>query len=147
MSGRRLAARTAPGPMAEGLVLRIGERYPVKERNHRLTPRLAAATAAAREVLVDVAAHRETITYGELSEAIGGAVLPRHMGPLLWMLGHDCAARGEPSLPALVVSARTGEVGTAETGWATLGRQACWEYWARQTLDGSADSSVDGSAD
>ncbi|SPT53691.1 Uncharacterised protein [Actinomyces bovis] len=131
MSEAEAAVNRPPGLTGVELALQVGERYPVKERQHQLTPRLAAATAAAREVLVDVAKHRETITYGELSEAIGGAVLPRHLGPLLWMLGHDCAARDEPNLPALVVSAATGEVGTSDTRWATPARQACWEYWAK----------------
>ena len=41
---------------------------------------------------------RLAASYGELSESIGRSVLPRHMGPLLSMIAHDCAARGEPSL-------------------------------------------------
>ncbi|MBW3069748.1 MULTISPECIES: hypothetical protein [unclassified Actinomyces] len=98
---------------------------------HTLTPRLANAVARSREVLVDAAAHREVVTYGELSALIGGAVLPRHMGPLLHMLGHDCAARGEPQLPALVVNRSTGEVGTPDDAWAAPERAACWEHWAR----------------
>ena len=101
---------------------------------YRLTPRLAAATAAARVVLVDVAAHGEVVTYGELSEAIDRRVLPRHMGPLLHMLGHDCAARGEPSLPSLVVSRTTGEVGTPDGSWAPPERRACWSHWARPAV-------------
>ena len=52
-------------------------RYPVGRRMHTLTPRLAEATARSRAVLVDAAAHREVVTYGELSELIGGLVLPR----------------------------------------------------------------------
>ena len=105
-------------------------RYPVGERMHTLTPRLAEATARSRAVLVDAAAHREVVTYGELSEMIGGLVAPRRMGPLLHMLDHDCAARGEPALAALVVNAASGEVGTASTTWAPPERLACWEYWA-----------------
>ena len=115
----------------EDLVLVEGERYPVGERMHTLTPRLAEATARSRAVLIDAAAHREVVTYGELSELIGGLVLPRHMGPLLHMVSHDCAARGEPDLPALVVSAATGEVGTPDGDWAPPQRLACWERWGR----------------
>ena len=107
-------------------------RYPVGQRMHTLTPRLAEATARSRAVLIDAAAHREVITYGELSELIGGLVLPRHMGPLLHMVSHDCAARGEPDLPALVVSASTGEVGTPDGSWAPPQRLACWERWGRR---------------
>ncbi len=112
------------------LALVVGQRYPVGERNHTLTPRLAEATARAREVLVEVAGHGEVITYGELSRSIGGLVLPRHTGPLLHMLAHDCAERGEPDLAALVVSATSGEVSTPDRSWAPPQREACWRYWS-----------------
>ena len=98
---------------------------------YRLTPGLAQSTLAARSVLIDVAQHREVINYGELSEAIGRSVLPRHMGPLLSMIDHDCAARGEPGLAALVVSAATGEFGTRDESWAPPQRRACWMQWGR----------------
>lgn len=104
-----------------------------------LTPRLAEAVVRAREVLLDVAAHHEVITYGELGEAIGSLVLPRHMGPLLHMLGHDCRLRDEPPLPALVVSAATGEVGTADDAWAAPARRACWLHWDREGNAGHRD--------
>lgn len=120
---------TEPWADEAPLALVVGERYPVGERHFTLTPRLAAATARAREVLVDAAVHGEVITYGELSEALDGAVLPRHMGPLMHMLGHDCAERGEPSLPSLVINRAKGEVGTADDAWAPPERQACWVYW------------------
>ena len=109
----------------------IGQRYPVGERSYTLTPRLAEATARSRTVLIDTARHREVITYGELSLATGSIVLPRHMGPMLHMLGHDCACRGEPDLAALVVSAATGEVSTRDGSWAPPEREACWSYWAQ----------------
>ena len=115
--------------MSQPLAIVVGDRFPVGERMYRLTPRLAQSTSAARSVLIDVAQHREVITYGELSDAIGRSVLPRHMGPLLSMIAHDCAARGEPSLASLVVSAATGEVGTGDSSWAPPQRLACWERW------------------
>ncbi|PHP52190.1 hypothetical protein [Actinomyces ruminis] len=127
------SASACPGawrPAAQELALTVGERYPVGERSYTLTPRLAEAVMRSRQVLIEVAAHREVITYGGLSEAIGGAVLPRHMGPLMHMLGHDCAERGEPSLPALVINQAKGEVGTADDAWAPPERSACWDYWA-----------------
>ncbi|WP_136192468.1 hypothetical protein [Actinomyces procaprae] len=117
--------------MGGELALTVGERYPVGERRYTLTPRLAEAVARARSVLIEVATHREVITYGELSEAIGGVVLARHMGPLLHMLGHDCAERGEPSLPALVINQAKGEVGTDDDAWAPPERGACWDRWSR----------------
>lgn len=131
--GRAAGAGGAPDPaQAAGadLALVVGERYPVGERMFTLTPRLAEATVRAREVLIDVASHREVITYGELSEAISGIVLPRHMGPLMHMLGHDCLERDEPMLPSLVINRAKGEVGSADDAWAPPERAACWSFWS-----------------
>ena len=61
------------------------------------------------------------------------------MGPLLHMLGHDCRLRDEPPLPALVVSAATGEVGTADDAWAAPARRACWLHWDREGDAGHRD--------
>ncbi|MCL3778235.1 MULTISPECIES: hypothetical protein [unclassified Actinomyces] len=132
MTGQDVHPARAAGEDPEdlGLALVVGERYPVGQRQHTLTPRLALATARARSALIEAARERDVLTYGELSEAIGGLVLPRHMGPLLHMLEHDCAERDEPGLAALVVSAATGEVGTPDTGWAPPQRRAVWAYWA-----------------
>ncbi|OLO60942.1 hypothetical protein BKH23_07615 [Actinomyces oris] len=122
--------------MTESLAITVGDYFPVGDRMRRLTPRLAEATNAARSVLIEVAQHREVITYGELSDSIGRGVLPRHMGPLLSMIGHDCAARGEPSLASLVVSAATGEVGTRDASWAPPQRLACWAVWDENQANG-----------
>ncbi|MDU0349344.1 hypothetical protein [Actinomyces sp. MRS3W] len=119
-----------PAVAAVDLALTVGERYPVGERMFTLTPKLAHAVVCSRAVLIDVAAHGEVITYGELSDAIGGVILPRHMGPLMHMLGHDCTERDEPMLPALVINRIKGEVGTVDAAWAPAERRACWEYWA-----------------
>ena len=124
-----------PHTVTESLAITVGDYFPVGDRMRRLTPRLAQATNAARSVLIEVAQHREVITYGELSDSIGRGVLPRHMGPLLSMIGHDCAARGEPSLASLVVSAATGEVGTRDETWAPPQRLACWAVWGTNRPD------------
>ena len=124
-----------PHTVTESLAITVGDYFPVGDRMRRLTPRLAQATNAARSVLIEVAQHREVITYGELSDSIGRSVLPRHMGPLLSMIGHDCAARGEPSLASLVVSAATGEVGTRAETWAPPQRLACWAVWGTNRPD------------
>ena len=124
-----------PHTVTESLAITVGDYFPVGDRMRRLTPRLAQATNAARSVLIQVAQHREGITYGELSDSIGRSVLPRHMGPLLSMIGHDCAARGEPSLASLVVSAATGEVGTRDETWAPPQRLACWAVWGTNRPD------------
>lgn len=114
------------------LALTEGERYPVGERFFTLTPRLAEATRRARAVLIESARHGEVMTYGELSEEIDGIVLPRHMGLLMHMLGHDCRLRDEPLLPALVINKAKGEVGAADDAWAAPERTAVWAYWARR---------------
>ena len=124
-----------PHTVTESLAITVGDYFPVGDRMRRLTPRLAQATNAARSVLIEVAQHREVITYGELSDSIGRSVLPRHTGPLLSMIGHDCAARGEPSLASLVVSAATGEVGTRDETWAPPQRLACWAVWGTNRPD------------
>ena len=124
-----------PHTVTESLAITVGDYFPVGDRMRRLTPRLAQATNAARSVLIQVAQHREVITYGELSDSIGRSVLPRHMRPLLSMIGHDCAARGEPSLASLVVSAATGEVGTRDETWAPPQRLACWAVWGTNRPD------------
>ena len=124
-----------PHTVTESLAITVGDYFPVGDRMRRLTPRLAQATNAARSVLIEVAQHREVITYGELSDSIGRSVLRRHMGPLLSMIGHDCAARGEPSLASLVVSAATGEVGTRDETWAPPQRLACWAVWGTNRPD------------
>ena len=124
-----------PHTVTESLAITVGDYFPVGDRMRRLTPRLAQATNAARSVLIEVAQHREVITYGELSDSIVRSVLPRHMGPLLSMIGHDCAARGEPSLASLVVSAATGEVGTRDETWAPPQRLACWAVWGTNRPD------------
>ena len=124
-----------PHTVTESLAITVGDCFPVGDRMRRLTPRLAQATNAARSVLIEVAQHREVITYGELSDSIGRSVLPRHMGPLLSMIGHDCAARGEPSLASLLVSATTGEVGTRDETWAPPQRLACWAVWGANRPD------------
>lgn len=112
------------------LALTEGERYPVGERFFTLTPRLAEATRRARAVLIESARHGEVMTYGELSEEIDGIVLPRHMGPLMHMLGHDCSLRDEPLLPALVINRAKGEVGSHDDAWAAPERLEAWAYWA-----------------
>ena len=56
--------------MSQPLAITVGDRFPVGERLYRLTPRLAESTIAARSVLLDIAEHREVITYGELSESL-----------------------------------------------------------------------------
>lgn len=129
----RPSAPAADAPLSTSdLALTEGERYPVGERLFTLTPRLAEAARRARAALIEAARHGEVLTYGELSEEIDGMVLPRHMGPLMHMLGHDCRLRDEPLLPALVINKAKGEVGSDDDAWAAPERLEVWEYWAER---------------
>ena len=114
---------------SQALALVVGERYPVGERMVTVTPHLAEATVRAREVLIDVAAHREVITYGELGGAVDGCGVPGRRGRVLPVLGHGGRRGDGPLRPALVVGAATGGVGTSDSAWASPARRACWMRW------------------
>ncbi len=96
----------------------------------RVTPLMVRVLPRLREVLVDVARRRTTITYGELATALDHAYLQQGLGPVLDVLAVDCARRGEPRLDALVVSRARGEVGHGFDGDAAAGREACWLHWS-----------------
>jgi hypothetical protein len=83
-----------------------------------------------REILVDVARRRATITYGELATALDHAYLQQGLGPVLDVLAVDCARRDQPRLDALVVTRASGEVSHGFDGDAARDRQACWAHWA-----------------
>lgn len=125
-----------PQPDQEALWHRVGAvTVPWRAgRRMTVTPLARAILDAMRSVLIDAAAHRETITYGQLARACGGRYRPVSMGRLLDLLAMDCAERGEPSLAALVVSASTDEVGSGYGGDAAAERQRCYRLWA-QTKD------------
>lgn len=98
-------------------------------RRVTLTPLARATLDAIRPILVDTAAHRETITYGQLARASGGRYRPVGMGRLMDLVAMDCAERGEPSLAALVVSAATDEVGAGYGGDAAAERARVFHHW------------------
>ncbi|MCG5446135.1 hypothetical protein NIE79_004700 [Micromonospora sp. NIE79] len=70
----------------------------------------------ARAALIIAAMRRSLLTYGELGHAIGmaGIDLRNQMRHVLAQVAEECIAAGEPSLPALVVNATTGQPGA---GW------------------------------
>lgn len=76
----------------------------------------SAEVAQARAALIMAAQRRSIVTYRELGRAIGidGINLRNQLRHVLDDLSLDCADRGEPSLPALVVNAITGAPGA---GW------------------------------
>ena len=97
----------------------------------RVTPLMVAVLPRLREVLVDVARRRGTITYGEVATALDHAYLQQGLGPVLDVLAVDCGRRGEPRLDALVVTRSRGEVSHGFDGDAVRDREACWAYWSR----------------
>jgi hypothetical protein len=101
-------------------------------RTVRVTHNMFHALSLLRPALIDVARHRDTITYGEGSLAAQGAYLPRGMGPMLDVLTVDCQRRGEPSLASLVVTKSGGEVGSAYGSGAAAERGRCYDHWARR---------------
>jgi hypothetical protein len=96
----------------------------------RVTPLMVGVLPRLREVLVDVARRRETVTYGEVARALDHAYLQQGLGPVLDVLAVDCGRRGEPRLDALVVTKGSGEVGHGFDGDAVRDREACWTHWA-----------------
>ncbi|MEU5962002.1 hypothetical protein ABZ777_12435 [Micromonospora parva] len=70
----------------------------------------------ARAALIVAAMRKSLLTYGELGQAIGmaGIDLRNQMRHVLAQVAEECIATGEPSLPALVVNATTGQPGA---GW------------------------------
>jgi hypothetical protein len=112
----------------------VGEILPRPSRaggTVRVTPLMARVLPTLREVLVDVARRRATITYGELATALEHAYLQQGLGPVLDVLAVDCTRRGEPRLDALVVTRGRGEVGNGFAGDAVRDREACWTLWSR----------------
>ncbi len=102
--------------------LRPGERIEIKGRPVTVTPLAWDSLPRVRERLVEEAAARETVTYGELREELALPYLVQGMGRLLDLLSEDCARREEPSLASLVVNASTGEVGNDVDGDAAAER-------------------------
>jgi len=115
------------------LQVSVGERVrrPSGAGEVRVTPHMGRVLPRLREVLVDVARRRVTITYGELATAIDHAYLQQGLGPVLDVLAVDCTRRGEPRLDALVVTRSRGEVSHGFDGDAVRDREACWEHWSR----------------
>ena len=114
---------------AESL-LREGERIEIKGRSVTVTPLAWESLPRVRERLVEAAAARETVTYGELREELALPYLVQGMGRLLDLVTEDCTRRGEPTLASLVVNATTGEVGDDDgRSAAERARVYAWGGW------------------
>ena len=93
------------------LALTLGEQIAIKGRLVRVTQDAYDYLPAIRDELVQVAADRDTVTYGELKARLQLPWATTGMGRMLDLLSVDCERRGEPSLAAIVVGKQTGEVG------------------------------------
>lgn len=98
------------------LMLRLGEKVTVKGRNLTVTPTAFDCLPRARDVLVEAALARRTVSYTELKERADLPYAQNGLGRLLDLLSEDCFRRGEPSLASLVVNRSTGEVGSDFAG-------------------------------
>ena len=111
--GRRRSARTAAhgDPFEGAITIYAGATLagmPSEQREQWVR--------MARAALIIAAMRRSLLTYGELGQAIGmaGVDLRNQMRHVLARVAEECTAAGEPSLPALVVNATTGQPGS---GW------------------------------
>jgi hypothetical protein len=96
----------------------------VNERMYEAVVRLRSATIVAAQ-------HHSTLTYTEAAAAIDALYSYRRLGAALDLLSHDCIARDEPSLAALVVQKNSGQVGDGFVGDAALEREHCYQRWGR----------------
>lgn len=103
----------------------------------RVTDRMFTALRVLRTRLIEAARNGQTVTYQEAAAVTDNAYHPQGLGRLLDILSVDCQRRGEPSLAALVVQKRSGEVGHAFVGDADSERSECIRYWRNRRAAGS----------
>lgn len=113
-----------------GLMVRRGDRFDMKGRTVTVTRLQVEVGPRVRDVLIDAAKRRQTITYGELKAEAQLSHPPNGMGRLLDVISEDCRLRGEPSLAPLVVNRDTGEVGADYGGSPETDRQRVYDYWS-----------------
>lgn len=115
---------------ADATTLVLGEPFALKGRSGHVTVRDVASVAAIRPVLIALARHGGTTSYGGLKEAADVPQPAAGLGRLLDLVGTDCRRRGEPDLAALVVTTGTGEVGDKYGGDAAREREQVYRWWA-----------------
>jgi hypothetical protein len=118
--------------------LLVGEKVTAKGSTLTVTELDLASLPALRAHLIEIAGRCGTTTYGALKADLGLRHAVNGFGRLLDLLGEDCARRAEPSLSALVVTQRTGEVGTGADRSAEQERAALYDRW-RMVSDDPAD--------
>jgi hypothetical protein len=111
------------------LMLRVGDKVPMKGRNITVTPKAAEWLPRIRAQLIEVAQAGGTITYGGLKADVGMPHPTNGLGRLLDLLSEDCFRRKEPSLASLVVNGSTGEVGSDFDGDAATERVLVYKRW------------------
>lgn len=112
----------------------VGEEVTLEFRGGRavrVTPHMHAALERIRPALVATAQARAITTYKALNEAAGNPYALASLAAVLDVLRVECARRGEPPLPSLVVRASTHEVGDGYVGDAPADRADCWRHWDR----------------
>jgi hypothetical protein len=122
-------------------MLELGELVITKRRTVRVTETALRCLPDVRDCLIEVAEQRGTITYGELKDSVGFPYPTRGMGRLLDLLSVDCARRNEPSLAAIVVSARTGEVSIEFARDPGAERADLYAHWSSRSPAGTAPTS------
>jgi hypothetical protein len=94
-----------------------------------VTAAMYEAVSRLRSATIVAAQRRSTLTYSDAEAAIDSLYPARGLAPVLDLLSHDCIARGEPALAALVVRKDTGQVGDGFMGDAALAREECYARW------------------
>ena len=90
----------------------VGDVIDCDGRPLTVNEKLYTATMLARAVLIAMARAGRTITYQDLSYAIGGQYMQSAVTHLLYAVSRDCWNRGELTLAALAVNKATGKPGS-----------------------------------
>jgi hypothetical protein len=119
------------GAGADGVRVLVGETVTTAKRRIHVSERDVESVALMREMLIEEARARATVTYGELVRDLALPTSPKGLGRLLDLLSEDCTRRGEPTLAAIVVTATTGEVGRGYGDGAAADRDALYRHWSQ----------------
>lgn len=108
-----------------------GERLEIKGKTLKVSHLDVDSVLAMRPVLISVAQERTTIPYGQVKTKADLPHMPTGMGRLLDITKVECERRGEPDLAALVVNAKTHEVGDMYGTGAVREREDVYQHWSR----------------
>jgi hypothetical protein len=137
MQSHRVEASNHPLPQALS--------DPHSDEPNDAVSRSAYLDAAVRQFLIDAAARRETVTYGEVFDAFD--LNRMTVVPVLSRVGHTCLANNEPILTALVVLKSTGRCSTGlerEFGVdEDAERKRVFDRWAPLSAEARARPQID----